>query len=154
LIFSSLFVSDFKFKYGLSSAAGTFKVYKGVWFSSVFDGCLKAINVFGKVKDYFIRGQAKFNKERRILLKWRLFSSIQIKATFVRRSLQNKTFSTSSLEKVSHKKMAISIRKMIPNKGTNTVRKERQLLMNNAAVDSSIKQFVFSKRLLQPCGLA
>ena len=84
-----------------------------MFFQYVWQLFEKTINVFGKLNDYtLLRGQAKFNKERRFLLKWQLFSSNQSKGAFAWRWLENKTYSTSSLKKVTHKKIAILIRRL------------------------------------------
>ena len=82
-----------------------------MFFQYVWQLFEKTINVFGKLND-LLRGRLNSIKERRFLLKWQLFSSNQSKGTFAWRWLENKTYSTSSLQKVTHKKVAILIRRL------------------------------------------
>ena len=124
-IFSSLFVSHFK--YWCARAAGAFRVLKNNVFSiffNIFDGCLKNNQCIWKKWLYFITGPAKFNKERRLLSKWQLFSSNQSKATFAWRWQEQDLQYIITEESHPQKMMATLIRRL-PDKETNNMRKKR-----------------------------
>ena len=77
----------------------------------MFFFALKEINVSGGFKTTLLGLGGRLNSIKKDnSLQWQVFSASQSKATFTRRSLENKTYSTSS------RKMAIS-RRSLPEKG-------------------------------------